>query len=371
MTHKFIPESKKAFLYLFTISLFWGISSCNQEEYLQPEKRTILDVVFASGYVSTDEQYNIIAAVDGYIEKVSGEEGMHIPDGFILASIEQDAPKAQLNDAAASYETANFDLNPNSPKIQELDKKITVAEKDLNQNNRLLSSYERLLTTKAVSRLDYENQLLQTEKSKKDLAVLEDSKKDLIRSLELTLTNANNTLIIKKDDIKKYQLLSKGESQILKTFHKEGEFIRRGETFAEMGRGDFIVKLLVEESDINMIKIGQSVQISVNTYQHRLFEGQIVHIYPAFDEEQQSFIVEAKFLEKPAIIYSGTQVQANIIVAEKKDAMVIPSNSLVSDQEVHTKDRGLVPLQLGIRNADWVEVLDGITLEDHIKIPID
>ena len=102
-----------------------------------------------------------------------------------------------------------------------------------------------------------------------------------------------------------------------------------------------------------------------------MFEGQIVHIYPAFDEEQQSFIVEAQFLEKPAIIYSGTQVQANIIVAEKKDAMVIPSNSLVSDQEVHTKDRGLVPLQLGIRNADWVEVLDGITLEDHIKIPID
>ena len=33
-----------------------------------------------------------------------------------------------------------------------------------------------------------------------------------------------------------------------------------------------------------------------------------------------------------------------------------------------TKNNGLVKLQLGTKSMDWVEVLDGITKEEYIKV---
>ncbi len=365
---KYIQDLKRLFFILLMIIVLFPIIACDKNEYQQPQQKNILEVVFASGHITTEAQYKAVSAVDGYIQELPIKEGMIVPADFVLAVIDQESPQAQLNDAQSSYSNAREDANPNSPKIQELEKKMDVAKKELIQNERLLQSYQRLVKTNAVSKVDYENQLLKTERSKKDLAVLEDSKKDLLRSLDLNLKNANNLVKIRKDDIKKYQLRAKGESQILKTYHKAGEYIRRGEILAEMGRGKPIVKLFVEEADINSIKKGQQVELSINTYQGKLFTGEIVHVYPAFDEVQQSFIVDAQFTRQPKQLFSGTQVQANIIISQKENALVIPTNSLVSDNQVMTKNKGLVQLQLGIKNPEWVEVLEGITTEDYIKI---
>ncbi len=368
MMQKYIQDLKRPLHSLLTGAIIFVFMACEESEYQLPLQKDVMEVVFASGHISTEGQYNVVSAVDGYIRESSIKEGMSVPDGYVLAEIDQDAPSAQLDDAWASYTTAKEDSNPNSPKIQELEKKIAVAKKELIQNERLLESYTRLVKTNAVSRIDYENQLLLTERSKKDLAVLHESKTDLLRSLDLSLTNANNLVKIRKDEINKYQLRAKGESQILKTFRKEGEYIRRGETLAEMGRGNPIVKLFIEESDINSIRKGQEVELSVNTYERKLFSGKIIHIYPAFDEVQQSFIADAQFIEQPDQLFSGTQVQANIVTYQKENALVIPTNSLVSDNQVMTKEKGLVKLQLGIKNPEWVEVLEGITKEDQIKV---
>lgn len=357
----------------FTLGFIIGPSmimliGCNQDEYQQPIKMNVMEVVFASGHITTEGHYNIVSAVDGYIESLSVKEGMSVNDGFVLAVISQDAPQAQLDDAKASYATAKEDANPDSPKIQELDKKIQIAQKELAQNQRLLESYERLQKTNAVSKVDYENQLLKTERSKKDLAVLQESKEDLLRSLNLSLTNADNLVKIRKDDIDKYKLRATGESKILKIHRKEGEYVRRGETFAEMGKGKPIVKLYVEESDINVIQIGQQVEFSINTYENKLFTGEIIHVYPAFDDVQQSFVVEAKFKELPERIFSGTQVQANIITSKKENALVIPTKSLVTDNQVMIREKGLVEIRLGIKNSEWVEVLEGISKDDYILV---
>ena len=133
----------------------------------------------------------------------------------------------------------------------------------------------------AVSKVEYENQVLKTERSRKDLAVLKDSKEDLLRSLELNLKNADNLLKIRKNDIKNYQLRAKGESQILKMYHEEGQYIRRGELLAEMGRGKYIVKLFVEESEINRIDKGQKLRFqSTPTRANFLLEKLLISTLP-------------------------------------------------------------------------------------------
>ena len=72
----------------------------------------------------TEGQYNVISAVDGYIKELPVKEGMAVPDAYVLAEIEQESSQAQLNDAQAGYAKAINDADPNSPKIQELEKRL-------------------------------------------------------------------------------------------------------------------------------------------------------------------------------------------------------------------------------------------------------
>jgi len=359
----------------FGRSLFFGacllfLTGCEREEYQQPQQKNLKEVVFASGHVETEEAYFIIAAVDGYIEESNIKEGMVVEDGELLAEVSQETPRAQLDDALAGYQLAKEDLHPNSPKIKELDVQIDVAKKELAQDEKLLKSYKKLVVTRAVSEVDYENQRLKTENSRKDLKVLEDSKKDLLNTLDLSLENADNLVKVRRDEFDNYRLRAKGKSQVLKIYRKEGEYIRKGETLAEMGKGASVIKLFVEEGDINSIDLEQTVELSVNTYSGVLFTGKISRIYPSFDEEQQSFIVEAEFIDIPKRIFSGTQVQANIVTSEKQDALIIPFQSVMSGDQVMTRDKGLVQVELGIQNNEWVEVLSGVTKEDFILVDV-
>lgn len=343
-----------------------GIWSCDDKVYEAPKSQSVKEVIFASGHIETQEQYVVVAAVDGYIATSYIEEGMLLNNGTLLAEIAQETQQAQLNDAEATYRDARESLQPDAPKIKELDLKIAIAEKELAHNKKVLGSYERLVQTNAVSRVDYDNQKLKTERSEKDLQVFVDSKEDLLSTLDLNLVNASNLVKIRNDDVQKYQLRASGRSQVLKCYRKEGEYIRRGETLAEMGRGTAVVKLFVEEGDINSIAIGQTVELSINTYDGVLFKGEISKIYPAFDETEQSFIVEAQFRDRPEKIFPGTQVQANILTLQKERALIIPAKSVVSGDSVATKNKGWVKVELGIKNTEWVEVLQGITQDDLI-----
>lgn len=371
--HRFIQDHRKSILKSTAIGtkLFYGVISllfwsCSGDTYVHPEKKNIKEVVFASGHIETKEQYTLVSAVDGYIEVSQIEEGMFLEHNTVLAEISQEAQQAQLNDALAGYNDARNELDPNSPKIKELDLKINLAKKELANNEKTLGSYEKLIKINAISKFDYDQQKLKTESARKDLLVLEDSKKDLLSTLNLNLLNASNQVTIRQDDVQKYHLKAIGKSQVLKRYRREGEYIRRGEVLAEMGKGEPIVKLFVEEGDINSIETGQTVELSINTYDGALFTGEIAKIYPAFDETQQSFIVEAKLVDMPKKLFPGTQVQANILTAEKEAALIVQTKSLVSGDSIYVKDRGPVKVELGIKNGEWAEVLSGVSLDDLI-----
>jgi hypothetical protein len=146
--------------------------------------------------------------------------------------------------------------------------------------------------------------------------------------------------------------------------------VRRGETLAEIGSGHFIARLLVAEEDIVRIKPGQEVFIELNTQKNKSYKAGITKIYPAFDPKDQSFIAEAEFTEPVPEIKSGTQLQANIVIGEKQQALVIPSSYLLPDNYVIREGSDeKVQVITGIKTAEWVEILSGLSEKDVLTLP--
>ena len=91
----------------------------------------------------------------------------------------------------------------------------------------------------------------------------------------------------------------------------------------------------------------------------------ITEIYPMFDETSQSFICDARFVAPSEFDIIGTQLEANIVIGEKKNVLLIPRSYLSFANAVQVKgEEQPRSIEVGIKSTEWVEVLSGITAED-------
>ena len=90
------------------------------------------------------------------------------------------------------------------------------------------------------------------------------------------------------------------------------------------------------------------------------------------NQNDQSFKVEAEFTEDYDMNYVHVSVEANIIVAQKEKALVIPKNVVQANNEVEIRSTGLnktVKIKRGLENLEFVEVTEGLSDSDEVVIP--
>lgn len=345
-------------------------TGCVNERTVSPIKMDVIDVVFASGYLVKESQYMVIANTEGFINESMVNEGdsVHIGDGLFRLS--NQVQSVQLDNARSSYRDALNKVDPNSPQLKQLELQIDQAEVQLRLDSTNFERYQDLVRTNAVSRSDFDKVKAQYEKSMANVAILKKSLSDLKRSLQLNLKNAKDQLEIQRENNEDYFIRSRIRGVVQHVYKEHGELVKRGEQIAEIGGGADLVKLFVAEEDISNIAVGQKARIALNTEKVYRFDAQITKIYPAFDESEQSFVVEARFLNRPETLFTGTQLQANIVIAEKKGALVIPNDYLLRDDKVILEDNGdTLSIEIGLRTSEWAEVLNGLDLHTVIRAP--
>lgn len=336
------------------------LSSCQEAVQTQVEEKDIVDAVFASGFIAMEDEYLVMANTEAQILRQLVQEGDAVLTGMPLFKLSQEVQSAQLATAQANYEDAQRKAAANSPQLAELTLKIEQAESQLQQDRKNYERYQQLVTTHAVSQLEFEQAKMQYENAQNSLARLQQSLVDLESSLQLNLENAAQQLRIQQENSADHVITSAIEGRVLTLMKQQGELVRRGEALAKVGGGEAIVKLYVAEEDINLVEVGQTAYVALNTAKDDRHAARISKIYPAFDEQQQSFIVEAVFVAPPTTLYPGTRLQANIVVGKKENALVIPAEFLLPGDSVMLADRSLRPIEVGMRSEAWVEVASGL-----------
>jgi hypothetical protein len=77
------------------------------------------------------------------------------------------------------------------------------------------------------------------------------------------------------------------------------------------------------------------------------------------DDRSQTFTIEADFVKSPGKLYMGLTGEANIVIHEKKSALVIPREYLIAGNKVETES-GIVRVETGLSNWSYVEILKGL-----------
>lgn len=357
--------------YLFiSFCMLCMFTSCRQKDAARPVRKDIIDAVFGSGTIQQKAQYTVASTADGYLKAVYITEGDSVKRGKHLFQVSNEISQSEVENALANYNYARQNTSSNAPQAAQLKVQINQALEKYHIDSLNYLRYQRLVKTQAVSTADYENTKLTFQASATNIKVLQHSLNDLERTFNLNLENARSQYAIQQDNDNFYTNVSATNGLVLEVDKKKGDYIKKGDIIAKIGAGAPYIKLYIAEDDILRVKQGQLVLISLNSIKEKVFKATVTKLVPFFDNTQQAFTLEATFADPPKILMNGTQLQANIIVEEKKQALVIPSNYLTSGDYVQVKGiNTMQPVKAGIRTLEWTEILSGLNEQDVLIQP--
>lgn len=345
--------------------------SCKKDAEVSPIVQDIKELVFASGELEWEDEYHLSAQTDGVLMEADFDVGDKVLKGNILARIENRTSEINTETAREQLQISNENLTMNSPQIQQLLQNIQFAESKYKQDQLQAERYQRLYASQSIAKVEFENMQLAAKNSLSNLNALK-------KQISLIQQQAKQQQISTKGQVKvnsviqNYNNINVVESgTVIKKLKTTGDYVRKGEVIATIANEQLVEAILnIDENNIGKVKIGQAVFVQLNTDKSVVYKGKVNEILSAFDVETQSFICKVIFDKALNTSLFGTQLEANILVGEKKNALLIPRNYLGFGNKVNVKGRDeYTIIKPGIISTDYVEVLSGISKND-ILLPL-
>lgn len=342
--------------------------SCGQKnEPITPEVKNITESVYASGFVKSNDQYEVFSKLNGIIEKINVKEGMHVKKGDTLFQLDNKNSKIATENARLAAENADFIAN--TELLNEAENIIQLAQKKLTNDSLFYFRQKNLWENNIGSKVELEQKELNFQNSKIALNNAIIRHQELERQLKLASSQTKNNLQIAKileDDL---IIRSEVDGVVYKIKKEEGELVNSLASIAVIGGDRFIIELSIDEFDITKIKLGQQVIVRMDSYQSQVFEARITSIDPMINERTRSFSAEAVFTNEPTELFPNLTVEANIVIHTKQDVLTIPRNYLVNDTMVQLENGKLQKVEPGLMDYNRVEIKAGIKEGTKIVLP--
>ncbi|QTD38023.1 efflux RND transporter periplasmic adaptor subunit [Polaribacter batillariae] len=346
---------------LFIAALIWfgkkNKKSIVEYETETPFKTTIVKKTVATGKVTPLEEIEIKPQITGIIDKIMLLEGSKVKKGDLIATVRVVPNEQSLISARGRVDNAKIRLNN-----AEISYKRT----------------KNLFDKGVIARTEFENVELTYNQAKQDLK------------------NAQNDyLIIKRGSAgsggsggsANTNIIAQMSGTILEIPVKEGDQVIQSNNFnagttiasiADMNKMIFEGK--VDESEVGKLIKGSDIEVSIGAIEGKKFPAKLNFIAPKGTEEGGAvqFKIKADVsLDDNFFIRAGYSANADIVLEKKDSVLSIKEGLLRFDKkteapyvEVKQEDGSFkkVTLKLGTSDGVNVEVLDGVTEEDQIKI---
>jgi RND family efflux transporter MFP subunit len=147
-----------------------------------------------------------------------------------------------------------------------------------------------------------------------------------------------------------------------------GEVVTVNQTLFKVGdTARLVLEVSVDEADVARVHEpsngapGSTVAVSLYAFPKQVFAGKVLEILPDANRERKSFLAKVRLDEPPPGLRSGMSGEVNIVVGQKRDVLLAPSEA-AADGSVWIVDGARVkrhPVKAGIRDLLRLELLEG------------
>ncbi len=344
----------------------------NKENYAVAKEEEVRTLVYGSGYARADQYTVVKAEVSGYINRIYVKEGDYVKKGQVLAVMDAKPIEASIKEVSERLRLVRERLTEGSPYLRSLEKSVESARINMENSKSLFERRERLFSQGLIPKETYEQSKTQYELSLREYERAKSTYEDAVRALqsEERVISAERERLEKERD--KYLIRSPIEGYVLKKFVEEGDFINhlsQENRLFSVGSKGWEVWLEVDEEYAGMLREGQRVFLKVDAYPDKKFEGRVSQVIREVDRSRKLITVKVS-ADLPADLPNGSTVDGQIEV-ERKKALLIPATAY-RDGHVLLYDgirRVSVPVKIGKRYGDYIEVIEGLKPGDRVVLP--
>jgi HlyD family secretion protein len=298
--------------------------------------------VSASGEVKPKKFVNVSANISGRITRLSVKEGDVVRAGQILAQIDSTRLEAETRQSRAALESARADLDRNLA--------------DLRATQLAFERTRQMFADKLVSDQTYD----QAEAELKVKQALVEAQRKRISQLEAAVESNQDTL-------EKATVPAPMDGVVTSLQKEEGEVVIGAQSFQPtilMTVADLTVmevEVLVDETDIRNVTLGQQAEVRVDAYEGVKITGEVTEIGSSAiprgasastqttgtntSSQAKDFKVTVTLRDPPATLRPGLNATADVVTGRKADALAVPIQAVVVrevDREGKVVDPGAV-----------------------------
>lgn len=344
-------------LALFGWSILYFVKQSKKDTILYETVRTKIKTIVkdtrATGVVEPREEIEVKPQVSGIVDKLYVEAGDIVTKGDLIATIK---------------------IIPSMSNLSSAENRLSKADVALKNAKKIYIRQKELLNKGVVSQSDFEQFELNylTAIEEKDGA--EESLQIIRDGYAKGSTSSNNNIKATISGTILEVPVEIGKSVI------ETNTMNDGTTIVSIANmDDLIFRGNVDESEVGKLKEGMPLEINIGAIDDKVFTANLEHIAPKGTEESGSIQFEIKAglnQVDSTVIRAGYSANASIVLMKQDNVMSIEERILQFDENdkpfVEIKKDKLIfekqYVDLGLSDGVNVQIINGLTLEDEIKV---
>lgn len=353
---------------IICLPLFLLLACKDEVETTSPARESITESVYASGILKSKNQYQVFATVNGLLQHQYVQEGDTVKKGALLFSILNETSTLNRENAQLAADLAN--LKSNQGKLEELLLSIDLAKSKMINDSLLWVRQQNLWSQSIGSKIELEKAELNYKNAHTSYETVRIRYKDEKRRLDILSKQAQKNLQISQKNEGDFTITSNINGKIYSILKEQGEMVNTQTPLAIVGDASaFVLELQVDEYDITVIRPGQEVKVTMDSYKGEVFDAKVTKVYPIMNERTKTATVEAVFVNPPASLYPNLTLEANIILQVKENTLTLLRKFIMDDRFVINQAGDTIPVKIGIQDYLKAEILEGVSEKDVLILP--
>ncbi len=322
-------------------------------EHQSPVKRDIVKKSVATGSVMPRNEVQIKPQISGIIRELRVEAGQTVKEGDVLAIVQVIPDMASLNAAENRIDRAQINLE--NTKI------------DFDRNSSLLEKG-------VISPVEFQPFDLAKRNAEQELRAAQENLQIIKNGVAKRSRGGSN------NDVR-----STISGMILDVPVKKGNNVIEANTFNEgttiaslANMSDLIFEGKIDESEVEKLKEGMELILTIGAIEGETYKAILEYIAPKGIEENgavQFGIKAAVSLSEDQFIRAGYSATADVVLDKREQVMAVSESLLQFEKDgsafvevkINDNEHEKRPVELGLSDGIFVEVLSGLTAEDSIK----
>jgi len=291
-------------------------------EVITAHKAEIFATYHATSTITSEYDAPVTARVDGEITEILVEEGDLVEKGQLLARLDGDRLRLELQQAKANL------------------------EKTTREYERFINLHERgLVSTAAIDGMKYDMEALRANFELKRL------------NYNYTFVRAPISGVVSARDIKVGQHINTGDA-----------------TFRITDTSELVAYLRIPQSELAKFSEGHAADVQVDAMPEEVFSATITRISPTIDTRNGTFRATAVVDNENGSLAPGMFGRFEIAYEKHTDVLVIPAEAVLEEDNasvVYIVDDGSAvrrPVEIGIEKDGDVEVISGLEGNEQIIV---